>query len=284
MKRLGPPAILRVASASCRVSTSSTVLPQPLERGDHLARGRRGCAPPAIGAELAPAREGGHHHGAEEAEHDLEDDHDRELHHAAILVAHVLADGEGDHAREEHHEGVHDALEQGHGHHVAVGDVRDLVAEDALDLVAVHALRSRPARDRDQGPRLGRAGGEGVHLGAVVVAHLGHRRQPGAAGPGRAPSRRGRAPADRACSGRSPGRPSSASPSRATGRARSASRPCPRRGRRPSAGRSRSRDAPRPRLSPSSCTRIEMVSITRMLVMRKSTMRLAQVMGTSVTR
>ena len=41
---------------------------------------------------------------------------------------------------------------------------------------------------------------------------------------------------------------------------------------------------PRPRPNPSTCTRMVMVSITRMLVIRKRTMRFAQAMGTSVAR
>ena len=41
-------------------------------------------------------------------------------------------------AREEHHERVDDALQQRHRHHVAVGDVRDLVREHAFHFVLPH--------------------------------------------------------------------------------------------------------------------------------------------------
>ena len=48
------------------------------------------------------------------------------------------------------HERVHDALDEGHRHHVAVRDVGHLVAEDALDLLVVH----RPRRPLDTATRL----------------------------------------------------------------------------------------------------------------------------------
>ena len=51
---------------------------------------------------------------------------------------------DGDHAREEHHERVHDALQQRHRHHVAVGDVRDFVGEDALDFLGSHRPQADP--------------------------------------------------------------------------------------------------------------------------------------------
>ena len=41
-----------------------------------------------------------------------------------------------DHARQEDDEGVDHALDQRQRHHVAVGDVRELVAEHRLDLLA----------------------------------------------------------------------------------------------------------------------------------------------------
>ena len=71
-------------------------------------------------------------------------------------------------------ERVHDALDQRHRDHVAVGDVRDLVRQDALDLLAAHALQ-QAGRDGHQAPALRGTGGEGVHLGRLVVADLGHR-------------------------------------------------------------------------------------------------------------
>ena len=78
-----------------------------------------------------------------------------------------------DHAREEHHEGVHHALQQRHRHHIAVGDVRDLVSQDAFDLVLPH--RSQQAgRDCDKTSALARTGREGIHLRRVVKADFRH--------------------------------------------------------------------------------------------------------------
>ncbi len=86
-----------------------------------------------------------------------------------------LRDRARDHAREEHRERVHDALEQRHRHHVAVGDVRDLVAEHALDLGAVHALRAGRVETATSERDFVGPGRERVDLGRVVDADLGHR-------------------------------------------------------------------------------------------------------------
>ena len=50
-----------------------------------------------------------------------------------------LADRPGDDSRKEHHEGVHHALHQCHSYHVAIGDMGDFMAENALCLIAIHA-------------------------------------------------------------------------------------------------------------------------------------------------
>jgi len=50
---------------------------------------------------------------------------------------------------EEIDEGIHDPLQQAHGHHVAVGDVAHLVAEHGLDFVGIHVMQQTGAH-RDQ--------------------------------------------------------------------------------------------------------------------------------------
>jgi hypothetical protein len=59
------------------------------------------------------------------------------------VAAEPAVDRAADHPREHDHEGVEHALQQRHGHHVAVGDVADLVREHRLGLVALIA-RSSP--------------------------------------------------------------------------------------------------------------------------------------------
>jgi hypothetical protein len=61
---------------------------------------------------------------------------------AVVLQQHAV-DEVADDARDEDDEGVHHALDQRHRHHVAVGHVRDLVADHRLDLFAV-MLCSKP--------------------------------------------------------------------------------------------------------------------------------------------
>ena len=91
---------------------------------------------------------------------------------AVVAAAQEAVDRVADHARQEHHEGVHHALDQRHRDHVAVGDVRHLVADHGLDLFARHALQ-QAGRHRDQRRVLEGAGGEGVGL-ALEDADLGH--------------------------------------------------------------------------------------------------------------
>ena len=153
---------------------------EPAQRRDHRAAARERRAA-RVGAELALAREPGRDHRAEQPEGDLRGDEDdlagEVAHHrgpALVAPRHRVAHDQRHDVREVQHEGVHDALDQRHGDHVAVGDVRDLVAEDRLHLLLAHAPK-QAGRDRDQAALPGGARGEGVHLGRVVEADLRHR-------------------------------------------------------------------------------------------------------------
>ena len=75
--------------------------------------------------------------------------------------------------REEDHERVDDALDQRERHHVAIGDVRQLMAQHRLDFFLVHRLQ-QAGRHGDERRILERAGRECVGL-AFVHGDLGHR-------------------------------------------------------------------------------------------------------------
>jgi hypothetical protein len=70
---------------------------------------------------------------------------------AAILLALAQegVDGVTDNPRQEDNEGIDHTLNQGQGHHVAVGDVRHLVGENRLGLFTRHALQ-QAGRHGDQ--------------------------------------------------------------------------------------------------------------------------------------
>ena len=91
-----------------------------------------------VGAELAMPREPHHDHAGENAEHQLRDDHGDEERRAvaALGLEHDAIDDVADDARQEDDEGVHHALDQRQRHHVAVGDVADLVAEHGFGFAA----------------------------------------------------------------------------------------------------------------------------------------------------
>ena len=151
---------------------------QPAQAGqrvDHrlLAAHQPGGA--GVGAELALAREPGDDHRGDEAEQDVHHDGRDEVAGAdavAVVLQDHAVDEVADDARDEDHEGVHHALDQRHRHHVAVGHVRHLVADDGLDLLARHALQQAGGH-RHQRRVLERAGGKGVGR-AFVDADFGH--------------------------------------------------------------------------------------------------------------
>jgi hypothetical protein len=90
-----------------------------------------------------------------------------------VLAAHGRVDDAADDPRQDDDEGVQHALDQRQRHHVAVGDVADLVADHGLDLVLVHVLQQAGA-DRHQGVVAVPAGGEGVRRRRVEDADLRH--------------------------------------------------------------------------------------------------------------
>ena len=135
-----------------------------------------------IGGELAAAGVGHHHQAGQESEEDLGDHRSDEKADAPAepgalsltpLAAQRRVDQHADDPGKEDHEGVQDSLEQGHGDHVAVGDVGHLVGEDSLYLALAHALE-QSGTDGDQGVSARGPGGEGVGLGALVDPDLGH--------------------------------------------------------------------------------------------------------------
>ncbi len=147
---------------------------QALQRGDHRAgAGQVGAG--GVGAELAAAREPHDDDAGEDAEHQFgEDGRDEVADARAVLVLQDgLVDEVAEDPREEHHEGVHHALDQCQGDHVAVGDVTDLVGEDGFHLIGRETFEQALA-DRDQRVVLVPAGGEGVGLVGGEDADLRH--------------------------------------------------------------------------------------------------------------
>ncbi len=127
-----------------------------------------------VGAELAAARKPHDDYRGEYPEHDLADEHrDVEARPDAALGAeHGLVHDEADDARQEKHEGIEHALDEGEGHHVAVGDVSDLMAEHRFDLLPAHRFE-QTGRDCDQRRILERARRESVRR-AFVHSDLRH--------------------------------------------------------------------------------------------------------------
>ncbi len=141
---------------------------------------KHGIAPSKIGAadigsELAPTREPHNDYLSEYAEHDLTNDHsDEETRSAAALVTKDEAiNRKADKAGEDEHKGVHNALRQGRGNHIAVGDVRDLVGEHRLHVVRRHTVQ-QPRTDTDQRVVTLHARGKGVQVIGLVDTHVGH--------------------------------------------------------------------------------------------------------------
>ena len=98
-----------------------------------------------IRTEFALAAEPGHDDGSHKAQQDIEHDGGDVITNAGaralgILVQETVYRVTNDTAQE-HHEGIHHALDQRHGHHVAIGDVGHFVANDGFHLFAGHALQ-----------------------------------------------------------------------------------------------------------------------------------------------
>ena len=58
-------------------------------------------------------------------------------------------------------------------HHVAIGHMRDLMAEHSIDLVGAHGLQ-QPGADRHQRMVAAGAGGKGIGLRRLKDAHFRH--------------------------------------------------------------------------------------------------------------
>ena len=130
-----------------------------------------------VGAEFAAAREPHGDHGGEQAEHDFQHHHDDVVAETTALALAVAGQEAvhhaAHHARQHDDEGVQHALQQGHGHHVAVGDVRHLMAQHGLGLVLVHRTQ-QAGRHRHQGIVAVGAGGEGIDLRRIVDGDFRH--------------------------------------------------------------------------------------------------------------
>ena len=99
-----------------------------------------------IGAEFTLAAEPGDHHGGGEAQNNVQHDGgdvvaDARAAALVVVFAKKAIYGVTDHAAEEDDKGIHHALDQGHGHHIAVGNVGYFVAEDGFHFIAGHALQ-----------------------------------------------------------------------------------------------------------------------------------------------
>jgi len=128
-----------------------------------------------IRSELTAPRKPHDDGAGEDAEHDLGDDggHPVADAEAALVLQHHAINHEADHPCEEHHEGVHHPLDQGQRHHVAIGHMADLVADDGFDLAFAHVLQ-QPGADCHQGFVAVGPGGEGVWLPGWENGHLRH--------------------------------------------------------------------------------------------------------------
>ena len=78
-----------------------------------------------------------------------------------------------DHPRQRDHESVEHALNQRQRHHVAVGDVADLVTQHRFRLLGGHLFQQAGA-DRDQRRVAVGAGGEGVGFRRIVNSDFRH--------------------------------------------------------------------------------------------------------------
>ena len=147
---------------------------QRVHHGLAAAHQLRGAS---VGTEFAVARKPGHNDGSGKTQHDIEHDGadvvtDAGTGIAAAAASQEAVNGIANHAREENHEGVHDALDQRHGDHVAIGHMGNLVAQHGLDLFLGHALQQAGGYCHQRGV-LERPRGKGIGR-ALENADLGH--------------------------------------------------------------------------------------------------------------
>ena len=139
-----PPAIPK--AATLLGSSPGVMPPQTRERVDHGLALAHQLRSTGVSAEFALAAEPGDHHGGGKAQNDVQGnggDVVADSRAAALLVvfAQKAVHRITDHAAQENHKGIHHALNQRHGYHIAVGNVRDLMPEHRLHFVAGHALQ-----------------------------------------------------------------------------------------------------------------------------------------------
>ena len=82
-------------------------------------------------------------------------------------------DHRADYASEEDHKRIQHALQQGHGDHIAVGNMTDLMGEHGLDLIPAHLLQ-QTAADGNQRTVACSSGRESVHFRRIVNRDFGH--------------------------------------------------------------------------------------------------------------
>ena len=151
---------------------------QPLQGTDHAATSGQ-LRTTGVGAELALAAEPHHDHGSQEAQGDFRHDAGHPIGHTRALVFLVVVAVQGTVDRiagdlgNHDHKGVHHALDQGQGHHVAVGHVADFVGQHRFYFITAHMLKQTGAHRHQRVVAAG-AGGEGIGLGRLEDRHLGH--------------------------------------------------------------------------------------------------------------
>ncbi len=79
----------------------------------------------------------------------------------------------GNNARNENNKGVHYALNQRHGHHVAIGDMAYLMGNHRFRFIAAHVLQ-QPGADGHQRRIAACACGKRVNVRRVIYRHLRH--------------------------------------------------------------------------------------------------------------
>ena len=142
-------------------------IPEAAERGDHRGWRADETRGPGVRGKFAAAAVPHDNNRRKEPERKLHDHHNYVIKPVsspaptALLAVERTLDYLSGNMREEDDERVHDALRDAHSHHVAVCDVRDLVAKDATKFLARH-LAHDVGRDGDERGVLERAGGERV--------------------------------------------------------------------------------------------------------------------------
>ena len=115
-----------------------------LERRDHrVFAGEAGAS--GVSAEFAVAGIGRDDERAEDHKDKFEEIDEENVAHVAaagavVAVAAKAREDIGEDAGEEHDKGVDDALQKRHGHHVAIGDVGDFMAENAFDFILLSSV------------------------------------------------------------------------------------------------------------------------------------------------